>query len=376
MRIPRLLLALSLALALPLGTAAQESPDTLTDNHCDNHCPFSLAPMPDSLGRSGHFAGMLGDDLIMAGGCNFPGVPAARGGTKRFYADVWRLKEAVRVDTLADCWTPTGIALPQPVAYGATVQTDSAIYLVGGASASGTLSGFGRLRDSCGSLVYEALPPLPVGIDNGGAAMIDSIIYVTGGRQADGHCGLYAFDLRRSAWRRLADYPGLRREQPVVAAAAGRLWLMGGYNNDAATKHCTLATDVLGYDPQTGRWQACGTLPTDSAGQHRCLVGASGVGLPDRVVITGGVDASIFRAAVEGRAPADYLRRPTEWYRFNSGLFIFDAITGQWARVACRIPALARAGGALVLAPDFLIMVGGETKPGVRSPLVTAFPLE
>ena len=33
----------------------------------------------DRQGVSAPYAGMLGDRLVVAGGCNFPGVPAARG---------------------------------------------------------------------------------------------------------------------------------------------------------------------------------------------------------------------------------------------------------------------------------------------------------
>ena len=42
-------------------------------------------------GVSAPFAGMIGSELIVAGGCNFPDVPAADGGEKRFYADVYGL---------------------------------------------------------------------------------------------------------------------------------------------------------------------------------------------------------------------------------------------------------------------------------------------
>nr|MDE5638509.1 hypothetical protein [Odoribacter sp.] len=39
----------------------------------------------DRQGVSAPYAGMSGDRLVVAGGCNFPGVPAAEGGEKVYY---------------------------------------------------------------------------------------------------------------------------------------------------------------------------------------------------------------------------------------------------------------------------------------------------
>ena len=58
---------------------------------------FSVDDLPqlvvgDSVqGVAAPFAGMSGYELIVAGGCNFPEVPAAEGGEKRFYADIFAL---------------------------------------------------------------------------------------------------------------------------------------------------------------------------------------------------------------------------------------------------------------------------------------------
>ena len=40
-------------------------------------------------GVSACFAGAIGHRLLMAGGCNFPEVPAADGGKKRFYRGIY-----------------------------------------------------------------------------------------------------------------------------------------------------------------------------------------------------------------------------------------------------------------------------------------------
>ncbi len=43
-------------------------------------------------GLASPFAGNYYDLVIVAGGCNFPDVPAAEGGAKKYYSDIFMLK--------------------------------------------------------------------------------------------------------------------------------------------------------------------------------------------------------------------------------------------------------------------------------------------
>ena len=56
-------------------------------------------------GVSAPFAGVSNGVVLVAGGCNFPGVPASEGGRKVFYSDVYLLQGDrgwQRVGSLAD----------------------------------------------------------------------------------------------------------------------------------------------------------------------------------------------------------------------------------------------------------------------------------
>ena len=113
----------------------------------------------DSLqGVAAPFAGMDGEWLIVAGGCNFPDTSAASGGEKRFYADVFVLSTAN-----PHGWVSVG-QLPRPLAYGASVVTPDGIVCMGGTS-DGKIS----LRDvfllKDGGSRCEPLPSLPKGLD-------------------------------------------------------------------------------------------------------------------------------------------------------------------------------------------------------------------
>lgn len=79
-------------IALTLG--AQAPPAKQANDNAFNsvsYRPLTPLKVNGEQGVSAPFAGSIYQNLIVAGGCNFPDVPAAKGGTKRFYADIYEL---------------------------------------------------------------------------------------------------------------------------------------------------------------------------------------------------------------------------------------------------------------------------------------------
>lgn len=339
---------------------------------CPLACPIyaqeRLPDYPQPLGVSAPFAGFVDGKLLVAGGCNFPDTPAADGGKKVFYDTVYALDTVVAT---ADGWQVLS-RLPQAVAYGASATTPYGLACVGGLTAQGPVAD-AYLLQADGRIV--PLPALPIPIDNGGAALIGKRLYVTGGNQPDGGKTLYVLDLDAPvSWKRLADYPGEQRVQPVVLAAPDALYLIGGYAFDASQQLCTLATDILKYDPATDTWKRMVGLVPEKDGTPRCLVGGSGVYRDGCLFLTGGVNYDIFRRAMEGRAPADYMRKTPAWYRFNDDVLVYDLRCHTW-QVIPDVPGMARAGGILLEQDGTLYMICGEVKPGVRTAQISCFHL-
>ena len=54
-------------------------------------------------GVSAPFAGMSKGSLLVAGGCNFPGKPAAEGGEKVFYRDIYELENPASDKSKDNC---------------------------------------------------------------------------------------------------------------------------------------------------------------------------------------------------------------------------------------------------------------------------------
>ena len=129
---------------------------------------------------------------------------------------------------------------------------------------------------------------------------------------------------------------------------------------------------MVPYDVATRQWGNPVPFPVAPDGGRYAISGGSGAIVGNCLLLTGGVDYKIFKEAMEGRAPADYMKKPIEWYRFNNEVLVYNTTRGDWS-VSPSVEGLNRAGGVLLLDDSLLIMVCGEVKPGVRSSKIGAF---
>lgn len=224
-----------------------------------------------------------------------------------------------------------------------------------------------------GFFTVRMLPSMPAPVDNGAATRCGNRIYVTGGNQPEKARNLFALRMagQTPVWEKLADYPAQQRVQPVLLAGDSLLYLFGGFES-VRPDSCALANDVLRYDIRKNVWTHETELPDDEVGMPRCLVGAAGTVHGGCLLLTGGVNYQIFKEAMEGRAPEDYMKKDPEWYRFNRELLSYQPDKKVW-KITEGPEQMARAGGVLLEKDGALYMVCGEIKPGVRSSKVFAF---
>ncbi len=385
-----------IAALLPLLLCAQTenaAPAGGNDNKYNSVGYRSLAPLAVGgvQGVSAPFAGSTGGALLVAGGCNFPGVPAAEGGEKVFYDSVY-----VMAHPEADGrWEAVG-RLSRPAAYGASVSVPEGVVCIGGTDGKESFAGVSLLTYAGGEISTKELTPLPVGLDNMTAAFGGGYIYVAGGQTA----GKPSFAAWRMAWpggtqwEQLPDVPGGARIQPVGVVQNGNtgpcFYLMGGYAVTEGKNGGVVHYSGLCYNPQTKAWTP--TAMAMPGSERMALIGAAGA--PSgcaHIVFFGGVNARIFASAIN-RGPqmraaslagdtlklrrleqdaADYMTHPAEWYQFNSEILIYHTITDTWVTES-HSPLLARAGAALIQHGGEWYVVDGESKPGVRSADVTA----
>ncbi|WP_148468114.1 hypothetical protein [Alistipes sp.] len=318
--------------------------------------PAIASGTPYGLGVSALYAAEVDGVLLAAGGANFPDLPAAEGGAKRCYDEVWMLRPG------ADAWHAAG-RLPSPSAYGAAYGLGDRLIIAGGSDGRATSAAVLALRVAGDSATIASLPDLPLPLEQAAAAREGTTLYLAGGL-SDGvpSRGVYACDAGEDApaWRLVAELPE-PLVQPVATAHRGRLYVWGGY--DPATREARAGG--YRYDPADGTWQPIGGLPDGGT-----LTGAAALHLPaGRLLAAGGVDRALFTEALRlgPDQRADYLRQPVAYYRFRPALWLFDPAAERWQLLA-ESPAAARAGAALAAARGGVCLLGGELKPGIRTP--------
>lgn len=341
-------------------------------------CPwqgFSRYDNDYAKGVSACFAGVVDGRLLIAGGCNFPKVAAAAGGTKVYYDDIYVAD--LSADAGEYCWQKVG-RLPRATAYGVSVSTPDGIVCVGGMNGQGALADVFRLRLEDGRVEVDTLPSLPCTLDNMTGSLSGNTVYVAGGnRNGEASNAFYALNLDRlsEGWQELSPFPGQPRVQPVCAVqregqcgeAAFYLW--GGFAASSGNRPASLSVDGYKYLPASGEWVPL-PAPVDEAGESLSLGGGAAVAWGDSLILCiGGVNKDIFLQALRQPAP-DYLSHPVEWYRFNDRLLAYDTRQQKW-RTLIRTPHTARAGAAWVADAENLFCIMGELKPGIRTPEVT-----
>lgn len=346
---------------LPTSTFKAKIDDLTIPNH----------PIPH--GVSAPFAGVINDWIIVAGGCNFPDIPAAEGGKKVYYSEIY----AINMKEKSKGWKLIG-RLPNSAAYGATVSIGNNLYFIGGENMEGKLNSVYKvsMKSEACKVDLETLPSIPECITNLSGTAIGQDIYITGGITDTNKNSVYRISTQSSSeWEKLLSYPGNKRIQSILLAnGKNELYLIGGFQSPSKKKEGVLSDDILCYNIEKRSWKRLIELPFDENGEKRCLVGGSGIAHNDMLILTGGVNYKIFNNAINGKAPNDYLKKPVEWYKFNDDILFFNLRNKTW-NIVKDVNGMAKAGGILLEYKNSLYMICGETKPGIRSSEVITIPL-
>lgn len=147
-----------------------------------------------------------------------------------------------------------------------------------------------------------------------------------------------------------------------------------GYQPARSGAESQLSYDILCYHLTQDKWEVLTSLPSDSGQIPRCLAGGSGVYWNQQLILTGGVNSRIFKNALDGKAPKDYLKKPVDWYRFNDDVLVYHLDKQTW-EIIPQVKGMAKAGGVLVSYRNSLYMICGETKPGIRCNDIICLPL-
>lgn len=172
----KLITLITLVSLFVLNVCAQHA--TPPNDNAFNAVSYRALPSLKAGGNEGvsaSFTGTIGNEVIVAGGCNFAEKPAAKGGKKIYYNTVSAYNET------DNKWNEIG-RLPQPVAYGASATVPDGIVCMGGTDGHQSLTNVMLLQRSAdGKLIVKQLPQLPIALDNMAGAYGGGYLYVAGG---------------------------------------------------------------------------------------------------------------------------------------------------------------------------------------------------
>lgn len=328
-------------------------------------------------GVSAAFCGVSGGHLILAGGCNFPHVPAAQGGQKVFYDYIWATPLEKGTETH---WKLVG-RLPAASAYGISLPYQDGIICMGGTGTGGQkLRSAYRMQLKADRMVTYSLPDLPVSLDNAAACIQEHTVYLVGGN-ADGEPSKTVYSIclndAQPEWTVVTSLPGQPRVQPVCAVAKDVLYVWGGYTPKTDETAASMPQNGQRYHLKDKFWEEV-AAPVNAEGEIIALAGGTAILNTEgtRIYCTGGVNQEIFPRALNGELSGpSYMEQPVEWYRFNRSILSFDLEKQTWGILGNREEG-ARAGACLVSDGNWYYIVNGELKPGIRTPAINRFCLQ
>ena len=274
-------------------------------------------------GLSGGAVSFISNHLVYAGGTTW------RDGQKNWLA------ETIVYDPQTNDWS-RGPTLPEPLAYGARVATDSSLEVLGGANATGISRHCWRLDRSLEK--WTACGELPMGSIFGTAENVFGSVLLFGGcDDAELHrCN--ANVLRRKPggdWEKVSELPDGAVLLAASAVAKGSVYLFGGYVSDAHGNR----DRALRYDVKSNRWTTLKALPRASRGMCAAAIDEQ------HILLTGG-----------------YTNSATG---FSADAYVYDIARDEYVQITPLPVALL--GAALVRHADSVWMLGGEDKPRHRT---------
>ena len=225
-----------------------------------------LVPLPDPIGFSGMFAGVLQGQLIVGGGSQFE-QPLWKGGVKRYTDKMWIL------DSVEGDWQELSLKLPIASAHFASAASPGGIYLAGGIGAEASLQAVYVLREKGELREWERLADLPTPVVYACGSIANGRLFVIGGVPNPSSKAplreVWSLELSETGdypgWRREADLPGPGVFVATATSVGSDLYVFGGMAVDAEGNY-TPSSRAYVLDTTTLQWRELAALPEPRVG--------------------------------------------------------------------------------------------------------------
>ena len=332
----------------------------------------ALPPIPDEVGLGGPFVATLeGADgqqqLLVAGGANFPDAPPWEGGAKAWTDRSWVFAEGR--------WSP-GPPLPAPRAYGAVVHLDGRALLIGGGDGeAATGEVLVAELDGTGAVRFEPGPPLPEPSQFLAAGLVAGEVVALGAQRSSA-----AGDMVRATWVLDPDDPGAgwRASTPFPGRASlkfvsavqtnaqgkealyvfsGEVPEQGEVTGPDGRRSIPVSDELWSFEPTSGDWTRHRSPTQPRVGAH-----GPGLGRSAGLAWPAGQSHVLFLSGVAA-VPLDVPQATRA--EFVADVDAYHTLTDTWTREG-RMPRGVVTTGVAPWGEGFVI-ASGEVRPGVRT---------
>lgn len=327
-------------------------------------------------GLAGAFIGVVGDNLIVAGGSDFPAEKPWEGGRKVFYDDILEIVK----DGDNYIGRPTGFKLPVPIASGVAVSDGKALYCFGGLNEHGQSETVYAITKASSGYSVDSVAVLPRSFKPAAALLYSGKIYIHG--TGSGANRMYVFSPDRHSWKEISGCPDRTIEEGAsfVAQHNGRedaLYLIGGRGTDSDGLY--ISSTIWEYLPTHNQWvrkndMADGgkkitlmypsAIPYGSA--HILLIGGDdGIGFRRRAELGKEIDSAADEAARDSLKTL-LVNANINHTGTTAKVYAYHTITNTLIPIAesdITLPVCTSA----VLVDGEILLPSGEVKPGVRT---------
>ncbi|MHA4866072.1 N-acetylneuraminate epimerase [Duganella sp. PWIR1] len=215
-------------------------------------------------------------------------------------------------------------------------------------------------------------PEFPVAVKMTAAAKVGNTVYAGLGTAGKAWYGL---DMSQPAaqWAALAPFPGQPRDNANAVAIGADVYVFNGQGKAHPDDSKLIVFDtVWKYDTVANTWNQVAT---------RSPMGglAAGATTLDRenVLFFGGANKAIFdgyfadyfdaKPAMRDEVDARYFNQRPEDYLFTAQVLSYNPASNRWRNLGID-PSRATVGSAIAVNGNKVTLIGGEIKPGLRSP--------
>ena len=196
-------------------SAGNELPNKLETIEWDDSLKLPELSNNQYVGTNGAFAGFVGNQLIVAGGVSLSNDSVA----ESLKTKLWQQTAfAIDVDAKNATWSVYNEFLPEPLAYGVSIQLPSGVLCIGGRNATSVSDKVFLITQTNNQLaISNDWPSLPVPLANATGALLGNHVYLAGGQtsvtgnEVSNYFFMLALNNLKNGWIELPSWPGVAR---------------------------------------------------------------------------------------------------------------------------------------------------------------------